>query len=137
MKEITIQTREKIYNQYYGITVYRINKTMDNRMNYIDSFIELTPLKKITESDAITIAKMFGCVNAEIYKRNKECVLMIDDSYEIQISYNGYICVRKNKELYNEMVLRAYQYLQSKGYALPYLNYSVEDLVELGVYKLK
>ncbi|MBY0386231.1 hypothetical protein K2X05_13825 [bacterium] len=35
------------------------------------------------------------------------------------------------------LLLNSFQYLQSKGYALPYMDYSVDDLVELGVYKLK
>jgi hypothetical protein len=33
-------------------------------------------------------------------------------------------------------ILEAYQYLQSKGYALPYSDFSVNDLVNLGVYQL-
>lgn len=33
-----------------------------------------------------------------------------------------------------EMSFHIYQYLQSKNYALPYLHYSVADLIELGIY---
>jgi hypothetical protein len=35
-----------------------------------------------------------------------------------------------------EFGFKSFQYLQSKGYALPYLDYSVEQLVKLKVYKL-
>lgn len=100
-------------------------------------YLILNSLLNIKDEDAITVANLFGLVNAKISERNKDYILMIDDTYEVQISYNGYICVRKNKSLYNQMVLCAYQYLQSKGYALPFGIYSISDLVKLNVYKLK
>ncbi len=32
--------------------------------------------------------------------------------------------------------IEVYQFLQSKGYALPFMNYSVTDLIEAGIYEL-
>lgn len=43
---------------------------------------------------------------------------------------------KRNYVLRTDKCLTAIQYLQSKGYALPYLGYSVEDLVKAGIYKL-
>ncbi len=112
--------------------LYDANQLMNS--GYIT--LLLKDLRSITDEDAINISKMFGCVMAVIKKRNNDYILMTDDSYEIQISYNGYICVRKNKALYNMCTLMAHQYLQSKGYALPYMKYSVKELVEVGIYKI-
>lgn len=146
--KISNETKAKILAPYVG-SARIVNNYAGWLLNYGDlcsivlsnlyskAYIEVIPLSKITDEDALSIATAFGCVVAEVSKRTKDCILMIDDSYEIQISYDGYICVRKNKELYNQKVLIAYQMLQLKGYALPYMKYSVEDLVEAGVYKLK
>lgn len=39
-------------------------------------------------------------------------------------------------EPHSYQVLEAYQYLQSKGYALPFMGYTVEELIEAGWIKL-
>ncbi len=93
----------------------------------------LKPIKSITNKHAIEISKMFGCVMVDKVKRHKDYILMVDDSYEIQISHMGYICVRKNKQLYNMMVLGAYQFLIENGYDLPHRLLGGKTLQEAGL----
>lgn len=146
MKKITNEIKAKYYNQYQfshvcfeGIrnsiwnvgvsTVFGYYITNGDR-GKIDmdnvSALELTPLGQISDDDCQWIA------NSNI----------VDFRDGLIGSWNGkelselYDSVRNDIELFIEYT-QVYQYLQSKGYALPFGDYSVEDLVKLGVIKLK
>lgn len=90
----------------------------------LDTKILLTPLSKISDYDAIEVAIING------YNRSYDDKIKLGRDFITDIILN-------NGSFLSNNILVIYQYLQSKGYALPYMDYSVEDLVELGVYKLK
>jgi hypothetical protein len=74
------------------------------------------PISSATDEHASEVAKLAGMSNIENSVVNgKEFLSSISS-------------VMRN--------VLVYQYLQSKGYALPFLYYSVQDLVDNGIYKL-
>lgn len=83
-----------------------------------DFKLQLKELSNITQDDLNEIAEIIVAIYPENFI---ESLIYKDKPYGIN----------PNK------AIRAYQYLQSKGYAMPYINYTVEDLVELGIYTLK
>ncbi len=96
---------------------YSLEEVIAERVNWNPEWIKmhLNPLSSITEHDVMEVAKIqHGTL--ETWKM-------------VKIDLN-------TPENLLPMCWGAYQYLQSKGYALPYLNYSVEDLVEAGIYEL-
>jgi len=150
MKTITNEIKAKYYNQYQfsyvcfegisnsiwsvGVSVVFGYYVTNGDRGKIDmdnvSALELTSLEQISDNDAIEVAKMFGYKETEtlplfVLKQKGRSISerFIDKQYA---SINGFT-----------YIIKIYQYLQSKGYALPYGDYSVEDLVELGVIKLK
>ena len=96
----------------------------------LDTKILLTPLSKISDEDA----KM--CVSF-LYPNKQIKDININDG-GITLKWKGTYSYLSGIIYFNHLInINVYQYLQSKGYALPYMDYSVEDLVELGIYKLK
>jgi hypothetical protein len=90
----------------------------------------LAPLSAITDEDAIEVVRLtYGKnLNGGISTATQSivcCNVKTDNG-----SRRRYI----SKDNLNR---RAYQYLQSKGYALPFRDKSVEQLIELGWLKLK
>jgi hypothetical protein len=143
MKNITKQIREKIFANYYGQKVL-FNGTetvlVDKTWNWMHpSFhLSLNPISKITDEDAIEMAKMFGNVKGEIQinrmdLNNKDCYYVA----QVFTHVPKYTSFSIPKEIDGDFRVSWYQHLQSKGYALPYMDYSINDLVELGIYKLK
>lgn len=125
------------------------------------SFLELTPLSDITDEDMIQVAsivlgrkvvpielvrwdwRVYVVINREQSNSDKDVTLEYTVCLDFEdckvrfviehIRSNG--AGIENTECPN--ALSAYDYLRSKGYALPYLNWSVDDLVEQGIFKLK
>lgn len=144
MKTITPEFKKQIFAQYFGSTYYYKNEYgnfkekvefgyhTDKHIEYDKAFLYLTPLSKITDEDAISIIQL------TVPEKYNELIIDSKDNdslyYSFQPNRGGRIFGALN---YNDMYFQVYQYLQSKGYAMPCLDYSVEDLVELGVYKLK
>lgn len=122
MKTITEEIKAKIFAQYYYCQV--LGKYIDSdELDPIEimntclvDYIELNLLSNINDEYAIGVSKIFG-----------EVQVLCDELH----SDRGKRIIKSGKENFKLL-----QYLQSKGYALPYLDYSVNDLVELGVYKL-
>lgn len=175
-KEITNEIKAKIFAQYLGQNIL-IGKTIQGAKivtGFTISVISagespslkllVTPLSKITDEDAIEVAKM-ACYEIqneqydEIHTTNKickagrridlmgrtffsvwftkhgiaRCIVQIYENGDVvnQINNDGYFKFQPTKNQ-----CKIHQYLQSKGYAMPYLDYSVEDLVRFGVYQL-
>lgn len=76
-------------------------------------YLELTPLSDITDED---LAAITVCIPE-------------------YITENGYFNPYDQK--FHYWVLPASDYLRSKGYALPWMGYSVEQLISFGWLKLK
>jgi hypothetical protein len=104
---------------------------ISNHTNYSPDEISLLlkPLSEITDEDAIEIGKILISPHAIYHVSNKEWLIK---NYKYWIE-NGLVAVYSSNA---KSTLQAYQYLQSKGYALPYMEYSVEYLVKERVYKL-
>lgn len=101
---------------YTGFTVdsavmrHIANETIGNPSLY------LKPLSSISDEDLNEVANLASSLSPE----------NIIEAIEKKTTYMLLI----------DKAIRVNQYLQSKGYALPYLEYSVEDLVKSGIYKL-
>lgn len=144
MKTITPEIRKQIFAQYFGFTYYYKNEFGTYREQvefgyhtnrHIESdkaFLYLTPLSKITDEDKMMVCELQG----KDYSKEKG----IDMHFDLTDIKCFSLCIQHDEykhDYYECVELRTSQYLQSKGYAMPYLNYSVLDLVELNVIKLK
>lgn len=119
MKTISPEIKKQIFAQY----LFFQRSIFDTELGKHKSIIELNPISNISSEDGIEVTKIvYGTVTPE-----QQIIITggIKDFFE-----QGWNISLKN-------MAKVLQYLQSKGYALPYMDYSVEDLVELGVYKLK
>ncbi len=107
---------EPVSHYIEGIDFY-LGKVIAERVDYNPEWIKmhLKSLSDITMADAMEVAKLQHGTW---------------ETWEmVKIDLNS-------PEKLLPMCWRAYQYLQPKGYALPYMDYSVEDLVEAGIYEL-
>lgn len=141
-KEQCVQTDVKcrFFAQYWGQPVQRYEN--NDYIKVVNGFIEtslqdkdyllLKPLSKITNEEAIEVAKIYqsnirglsllgiaGVSKQEILRAGLEFCKRIDGNY-----WNNFANVFQ--------MLSAFDYLRSKGYALPFMGYSVEDLVSFG-----
>lgn len=86
----------------------------NHKCNALNAKILLTPLSAITDKDAIEVAKIYW---------GKTDFTSIDHTKRVLDSL-----IQKTDVV---------DYLRSKGYALPWKKYSVEQLIEMGWLKLK
>ncbi len=123
----------------------------------------LKPLVKLTDEDAIQVAKLMQSDMKIVVRDSNGNFLFICEEqstnktrsgthkgiYEPAYLSSSIDLLEGSKLLWDdhsggdgvngvetEVSLECYQYLQSKGSALPYMQYSVEDLVKAGIYKL-
>lgn len=136
--KIPSEIRAKVFALYSPENFILNKEEFPRRFNYVDVFecrinksrhnvdycsIIVTPIKLISDDDAIAVAK--------ILKPN-------DDN--VHNSEYGKIYIR---ELFKGTMQTAVKYfnlidyLRSKHYAIPYLNYSVEDMVNDGLMTFK
>lgn len=158
MKTITTKVKEKIFQSNIGNNVIFDNKIMGILAGYkptmlmgliviedidnntpiykdwemLDTKLVLNPLKNISDEIAIEAIQM------TVTEKYQEIKITSKDNNGIYYSFQPNRGGRINGFLdCNELVFNVYQMLQSKGFALPFMDYSVEDLVKLNVYKLK
>ena len=144
----TLENKARFFAQYWGQHVLYFssgflrkidNLTLDSVEN--DDYLELKPLSNISNEDAIEIGKITGCWTAE------EVVECGDEiNYEL-IKYGKLFCDGVGKKWGLGMscpfvgtlqdIIDAIDYLRLKSYALPYMDLSVEDLIDYGWVKLK
>ena len=131
--QITLETKEKIIALYYGcevfnaiindgtfklITVKASTMTLLNKQDHL----LLTPLSQITEKDAKECIKIYECIHTP---------------HGAITEYSQ--SIQKIREAICQIVVHsqpAADYLRSKSYALPAFGYTVEELVEDGIFKL-
>lgn len=155
----TIDNKARFFAQYLDQRIYCIvgwNRgamILDNdkliKDKYLDkAFLELKSLQSITDEDAIEVASMLRPPSFEMHPRGwkiartkKEIEITHRQSvYEFDIDFDGTIGVDNGESweyLSNAVLLHVYDYLRSKGYALPYLGVSVEQQIEWNWIKLK
>ena len=133
--ENTLENKARFFAQYYGQHVLYFssdflrkidNLTLDSVEN--DDYLELKPLSQISDEDAIEVSKIFGL--GHLSGAIKELILSI-----FRTSINDSGTTSSTNGIKNW--LHVFDYLRSKGYALPWMDLSVEDLVEYGWVKLK
>lgn len=137
--ENTLENKAKFFAQYWGFNETMVIDTFMGRTNILsvdyvlkehslhsifkDYQLLLKPLSSITDEDAIEVAKIFN--------QHKIKAHYSDDDLKAYLINKG-----KQFAFRCEHYVIIYQYLQSKGYALPYMGLSVEQLVEYGWVKL-
>lgn len=135
----TLENKAKFFAQYFGqkiaeITmgsytdIIEINSSVlfsvpSEKILKIKYKLNLKPLSKINNEDAIEAYKsIFGL---DAYE-NLQNVLSIEKQlYEVRYS------IQKSNHYLK------YDFLRSKGYALPYMDLSINDLIEYGWIKLE
>lgn len=103
------------------------NNTHGNYHGFDEFFVEdcsllLKSLASISDEDAIEVCRLLIHMNEINARTGRRLVTYWIDKNTCALEGSDWI--------------KIYQYLQSKGYALPYLQYSVEDLINEGIYKL-
>lgn len=129
--ENTLENKEKFFAQYWGQRILRYSfwrEDVESRDCKFEEavknhYILLKPLSSITDEDAVEVAKIFN--------QHKIKAHYSDDSLKAYLIKEG-----KQFAFRCEHYVVIYQYLQSKGYALPFMGLSVEQLVEYGWVKL-
>lgn len=141
------------FAQYWGqpVQTYKLSYSWKRNVEVNGSsqgFITLKPLSSITDEDAIEVAKI---ANSPSFAIPKEWKVELDSEY-------GFVTVKSDKsnhsfdldikdghlQMYDgdyksDMFFNHYRvcdFLRSKGYALPYRQYSVDDLITKGWLKL-
>ena len=155
--ENTLENKAKFFAQYWGQHVLYFtsdflrkidNLTLDSIEN--DDYLELKPLSQISDEDAINVAKLVSPMLFEGRGKNGGHYIDKSETWWYSVKHNGktlmvdidldgYIFEYDEVEEYKRPShsLIGTDYLRSKAYALPYMDLSLEDLVEYGWIKLK
>lgn len=155
MKVITSDVKAKIFSQYIGqrfltpaivetsdlfkVTYMTCMKIQEDHYMFSNIQVVLKSLQNISDEDAIEMAEIFGGVNSPNVDLNRPNDLQNEDihfSVQVFVRQPKFMSYCAPKYWSDGYGVKAYQWLASKGYALPYMDFSVEELVELGVYKL-
>lgn len=151
---MTKEEKPQFFGLYHGQRVMKID---DSESIYTvemikfpmseSSYLLLKPLSSITDEDAIEVAKMAwkGSVKDTIRKANRIIVRMPDkvnpnQKFIISIWFDsGNTTVwewntEKYTRTFNQCAI--VDFLRSKCYAMPFKNYSVDDLIKEGLIKL-
>ena len=132
--EINNENKAKFFAMYWGQRVF-VNPILSekpvantwvfddmNTEDLNDEYLELKPLSAITEEDAIQVSKIWGSkVGSKIIGRSIVSRLT-GNHHQIEMEFR--------------CVIPVVDFLRSKGYALPWMGLSVEELIEAGWVKL-
>lgn len=143
--ENTPENKAKFFALYWGqiIVAVRIDDGDDRGYYEVgnnwycgleDSYLGLTPLSQITDEDAVAVYNLAGVDEAHVkfYELNDSDFIKQGKNLAQSALYsNG----TRFTGLYRMSLVA--DYLRSKGYALPWMGLSVEDLVSYGWVKLK
>lgn len=133
MIENTIENKGKFFAQYWGQKVFKVwNVTTSVKFKGQSSgFIELKSLSSITDEDAISVWDLLNPDGGNKKHLDKREIIEQGKNIakSLQYSNSGWMVGLS-------CVIACYQYLRSKGYALPYMGLSVEKQIEYGWIKL-
>jgi len=121
--ENTLINKQAFFALYWGQEVIKEHngykfKVLGDTIYWDDALLELKPLSEISDEDALEVGKIIGNVFT---------------TQDIELIEMGKWKLKNNVHLEN---VRISDYLRSKGYALPYMDLSVEQMVEFGWIKL-
>ena len=125
--ENNLENKTKFFAQYWGQHLIIMGSFL-RRIDHVtlcnienDDILQLKPLSKISDEYIFELTSHLDFDNSEINEFKD-------------------LIIRNNNEWYNyfdkQEIIFVYDYLRSKGYALPYMDLSVEDLIEYGWIKL-
>ena len=150
--ELTPSLKERFFAQYWGQKVKRINGDSELftagvlRIGVAISHLLLRPLSSITDDEAIEVAKMVtsGETYLEIGRYANKIQIALTDSinrYEkVQVAIwveTGNVTVFHGTRQVGPWNMPCiYQFLYSIGFAIPFMDYSVEELVAAGWVRL-
>lgn len=132
------QEKARFFAQYWGQDVLFMREEHDLALwkvqlytdDIVDWHLLLTPLSQITDEDAIEVGRLHGHQDDEDNGWSDEYLLGVGKrvcshfpEFTTPVSVSDMIMI--------------VDYLRSKGYALPFMGRSVEQMVELGWIKLK
>lgn len=113
----------RFFAQYYGTKTMYVGGvglveigTGGWNLKHPDFFLQLKPLSKITDEDIINVWDL-------IYDKTRSNEVKLIQWKEQDFLY-ALVDVKQT--------IKAVDYLRSKGYALPFMEYSVEDLISFG-----
>jgi len=117
----SIEDKAKFFAQYWGQDIFldslglNVSGLEIFRPEFINGiYAKLKPLSQITDEDAVEYLNSIGVDENEF--RISQAKIDLSDDYEDNFKLD---------------------YLRSKGYALPWMGYSVEQQIELGWIKLE
>lgn len=123
MKEITSEIKKRIFGIYECAELFILDNAM-SKPKHERCSLYLVAISDITDADAIEVAKIsreyFDSAEAAFWGR----------TFCFQF-------IKKESYVNSQSGIEIIDYLRSKGYALPYLNWSVDELVSAGIFKLK
>jgi len=132
--ENTSENKARFFAQYYGLKIntFKLYRTSPRRtLAYLGGpaygYLELKPMSDISDEDLTCIGFVFPTG-----KR---------DGVEFDFCFTSYIChwtAKKDGQVKEGFLkLSDFDYLRFSGYAIPYLDLSVQDLIDMGWIKLK
>jgi hypothetical protein len=129
----------------------------DLEYNVASTYLTLKPLSQITDEDAIEVAKMMAASSSVylhyektewgvdrknaigrqiwVYEKNRVGNTAVSVCY-INLSGSVYFKTESGIRLYCDE-LRIYDFLRSRGYALPWMGLSIEEMVNSGWIKFE
>lgn len=156
--ENTKSNKSRFFAQYWGQKVLYVGGvglepigTKGWNLKHPDFFLELTPLSQISDEDAIEVAKRMSYYSEYfvITRNENEIHIVCDDSIKVIIGIVKFGLIgkiiedefdsmfKKSVVYYEDEIVSCIDYLRSKGYALPWMDISIETLIEWGWVKLK
>lgn len=122
--------RVRFFVQYWGVKCLHVNGIGLVRLGsggwniqHEDFFLKLTPISKLSDDDAI---EYFDILWHETHKsKSIEFKIYYGKDWANNILSDRFGLIPSN-------VLHGIDFLRSKGYAIPFMKYTVEDLVKLG-----
>lgn len=149
--ENTLENKAKLFAQYWGQEVVR--NTLFNFTDAIEVssasfniealpylFLELKPISSISDEDLIQLVDIpKGWDVFKIYHTTRDGysavkIRRLYDDNELKFNDDGYKYEMKTLSVGLSTTV---DYLRSRGYALPWMGLSVEELVNIGWVKLK
>lgn len=112
----------------YFASVYWNGSKFDVDISKYHSVLLLTPLSDITDEDYHELQ-----IIEDVFEPSEDSSLHMDNDFGSCYFQNQW----EGGDFRRPLLLRSYQYLQSKGYALPWRGYTVEQLISFGWLKLR
>lgn len=145
-KQMTPEIKERIFALYWGVrcginawtTESRPYKVCPQFLHYSNyernnAYLLLKPLYSLSSEDTITVAKIAGFDDCDGESFN---VYKVEGIYRKWIDIYRFVSDGITREPLKNSI-QIVDYLRSKSYATSYLDWTVDELVEAGVYKLQ